>query len=643
MSEPKPLPRNRLKTRSGCIRCKQRRIKCDETHPSCNQCTRRADECPGYKRPLKWSSKYEVGGECRTITRPQGPDRTACKRITNALGTMPPPATISPLESTTFDGLLASNAGDMYTNSAQDFPGLGQTVVAINNSGSETRSSHLIGSGGDLLNIHIPELQHPASMTGSPSLEPPMPLYLEEEEDTGIFRHYFIRVCRINSCFDSHMNFLRIEVGNMMASCPLIYHCVLSMSAAHLATQKPSMITAALNHRAKATSCLKSEVMRIDEGRQLNSRALGHNPAEALLGSILLGMTDGWHNPSFLGTTHLHGARALFSKWMATESDPAASPSAVCSARTREFMIGTMSYWEAMASFFMNQSLDAISYLDVFCDQGASYTFHPNPWTGICTPLFIYLAKAGTLARQRSLIRQISMVTTSTNIQKQLASDLLQCARQTEVSLLQYGYPTTDRIGDTGDPLTPVSHLLKLAQIYRLAGLLEIYQNFPELLDLPESEGGTSFAQLTPTNKILHIAIAILTIIAATPRSSGVNCLLTIPLIIAGSALQPARKLSSGCQQGTRWTTLSAEILSIPSQDGVHIYWRDFVRERLQALRSYVGVATISRAIDIIEKVWNRADIETAASYGNTGCPLVAELIHWTDVMIEEKLETILG
>ena len=43
------------------------KIKCDETHPHCSQCTRKGYECPGYKRPLKWSSKHEVasGNEAR--------------------------------------------------------------------------------------------------------------------------------------------------------------------------------------------------------------------------------------------------------------------------------------------------------------------------------------------------------------------------------------------------------------------------------------------------------------------------------------------------------------------------------------------------------------------------------------------------
>ncbi|KAF2166973.1 hypothetical protein M409DRAFT_66473 [Zasmidium cellare ATCC 36951] len=33
------------KSRLGCLECKRRRVKCDETHPACNNCTRRSTPC----------------------------------------------------------------------------------------------------------------------------------------------------------------------------------------------------------------------------------------------------------------------------------------------------------------------------------------------------------------------------------------------------------------------------------------------------------------------------------------------------------------------------------------------------------------------------------------------------------------------
>ena len=38
----------------GCITCKAKRLKCDETKPTCQQCARRSVACGGYKKDFKW-------------------------------------------------------------------------------------------------------------------------------------------------------------------------------------------------------------------------------------------------------------------------------------------------------------------------------------------------------------------------------------------------------------------------------------------------------------------------------------------------------------------------------------------------------------------------------------------------------------
>lgn len=46
-----PRPRKKRvhsKVKTGCATCRTRRVKCDETKPACNQCTKGKRECPGY-------------------------------------------------------------------------------------------------------------------------------------------------------------------------------------------------------------------------------------------------------------------------------------------------------------------------------------------------------------------------------------------------------------------------------------------------------------------------------------------------------------------------------------------------------------------------------------------------------------------
>lgn len=44
------------KSRAGCITCKRRRSKCDETKPGCLECEKRGLECEGYATAFKWKS-----------------------------------------------------------------------------------------------------------------------------------------------------------------------------------------------------------------------------------------------------------------------------------------------------------------------------------------------------------------------------------------------------------------------------------------------------------------------------------------------------------------------------------------------------------------------------------------------------------
>jgi hypothetical protein len=44
----------------GCITCKKKRLKCDETKPGCLQCQKRSVPCEGYKKDFKWRSFEEA-------------------------------------------------------------------------------------------------------------------------------------------------------------------------------------------------------------------------------------------------------------------------------------------------------------------------------------------------------------------------------------------------------------------------------------------------------------------------------------------------------------------------------------------------------------------------------------------------------
>ncbi|PMD32911.1 hypothetical protein L207DRAFT_172832 [Hyaloscypha variabilis F] len=77
------------KSRNGCITCKAKRLKCDETKPSCQQCHKRSVVCGGYKKDFKWRPFEET-----TFSNKVAPTRQ--KRNSIVLNKPPDPPAASP-------------------------------------------------------------------------------------------------------------------------------------------------------------------------------------------------------------------------------------------------------------------------------------------------------------------------------------------------------------------------------------------------------------------------------------------------------------------------------------------------------------------------------------------------------------------
>lgn len=51
-----PKNKNKTKSRKGCLTCKRKRLKCDETKPTCLNCAKKKVICGGYATKYKWKS-----------------------------------------------------------------------------------------------------------------------------------------------------------------------------------------------------------------------------------------------------------------------------------------------------------------------------------------------------------------------------------------------------------------------------------------------------------------------------------------------------------------------------------------------------------------------------------------------------------
>ncbi len=68
-TQPRRKRASKPKVRTGCTTCKIRRVKCDETQPSCNRCTSTGRKCDGYE----FTHDQASSAQALTISRPQAP------------------------------------------------------------------------------------------------------------------------------------------------------------------------------------------------------------------------------------------------------------------------------------------------------------------------------------------------------------------------------------------------------------------------------------------------------------------------------------------------------------------------------------------------------------------------------------------
>lgn len=298
-----------------------------------------------------------------------------------------------------------------------------------------------------------------------------------------------------------------------------------------------------------------------------------------------------------------------------------------------------MAYWEAVASFLVDQDIDTFEYLiPIAVHDDDLPLMSANPWTGIATILFIYLSKVGSIARQLHHLRKLSSFGAFSGTFEGAKKTLLESARHLEEVVARYVIPAPRQVEDTGDCFTPTGHFETLAKVYQLSILLELYRMFPELVTQqlsgpPSMRPEETGRQEHYLNHLNGLAINILTLLASIPETSGTRAVQMLPLIIAGSTLQNGEAVSN--RPGTE-----NQILALfRSRESIQ-HWRSFTRSRLQDIDRHVGLETVRRASEIIEKTWEIGDKEVLELGRDSK---IVSPVQWIDVMTKERLETVLG
>ncbi|EXL80381.1 hypothetical protein FOPG_06015 [Fusarium oxysporum f. sp. conglutinans race 2 54008] len=630
--ESKRCRTKKAKTRTGCSICKRRKVKCDEQLPGCKRCAKIGVECPGYHKPVKWSAKYEryMVDSSPTADNSFSWFDSGARNLSNL---------IQPKSDS--ESVETQNDNDSEVQAPGPF------TQGSSSSLSDARE-HL----EDMLEMHPPSTltsEQPSALCDDVQADEEFSLapdalhddslcltsYTPTLQTSLILDHYFTTVCHFNSSFDSANNPFRSEVARMMADSPLLFGCVLSMSAAHLyqGDKNSSYIplefqTEAMSHLSQTLSKLPvSKECEVDDNRPtaLVSREKILNVSDDLLLSIIfLGMTAAWHDVSATGLPHLHGSRQLFRSWITLNKLTDINKRRNMT-RTQIFVVSSMVYWEAMSSALFDQQYEGLSHLTIFCDPHPPALVQPCPWTGVATPIFVFLAKTLTLVRNNQALKSLRVFETGEIHRRALYAELLAKATSLEREIVGYRLPYLGLIDDIGDPCTTPDHLLAISRCYRLAALLELYSAFPETTRREERLDGAIDLHHgdDKTHLVMGLAFSILEILEKIPDDSGTISIQLLSLLIAGSVLGPISPRGED-EEPKRLETLRL---------------RAFVRQRIHKMYAAVRLGPIGNVMLILEEVWSRMDMLPAVQNGN---PMISSF-HWIDIMSEKRLETIFG
>ncbi|KAI1609046.1 fungal-specific transcription factor domain-containing protein [Exophiala viscosa] len=622
----RPIPRRN--SRAGCATCKARRIKCDASVPGCLNCSRRSFTCPGYTRVLQWKEKHQVAQSASFVNDPD-PNIPA--------ETLKPDARIK--------GKVGASRDDSQLDNEYQHCSLGTQYRAIPplSTNNDPFSSPILQKQPSPPATPRDEALVVRNATTTIATLRPSHLRSLNDRTVLLMAHYFRKICVINSCFDSFANPFRTEIPGLMATSRLVQCCILSMSAAHLRSARPEWSFDSLEYLTAAVSELMTEVNAVSSDSSL-STYVDQRLDNALLGAIMLGMTTSWHPSSGLGLEHIAGSRALFRTWIRHNFGSGRKDDENLSRLS--LYLGLHAYWEAMASFLIDQDPGQLDYLQVAFTIPPTQVARIHPWTGVSAIPWVYLAKVGCMVRlKRNLANcgvrgrwESSIIGATVSSLGKLEEDAWKLAGQ----IMTYSVPSDEQIEDTFDTNTTKSHLKNLARCCQLAALLELQRSFDAVheqqavldwISHADAAEAQKNASLLYTDTIRELSLRILQLLSDVPTNSGTQALHHLPLLIAGSVLLPhimkqsPRTLLQKSIAERRDINEDATVSTID-------FWRNFVMGRLTSLQRAVNLNGHRKIRLLLQEIWARGDALIWHPQA-----LSAGYLHWVDVMEEKDLQ----
>ncbi|KIW68841.1 hypothetical protein PV04_04761 [Phialophora macrospora] len=635
------------RARTGCARCKERKLKCDETKPRCIRCQKRNTICPGFGQSTSVADSKPIAqaetptledGFATATTQSEG----GCDKTELGLSSLKMMAPIHDLgcfgenDIFNFDTPAATSLLDLSWSGVVD-PDLND----ITPNSFETDTTSVASTGASLLSIH----DNSSRLLSDGRLSRYFPVQLsrksadptsqdqDQDQDqtnspgslsrvmhdysTLLVEYYFKDVAGIFSCYDSHLNPFRSTVSKVWQTSDPVFYALQSMAAACLSDVVPSLHAVGAKLRHAAMTCIDTDIRDSKVG------------AGSLLALIMLGLSASWHDPNDLGREQFRHARTIMG---ALNTGQAPTFLELNNKRNLRFFEEAMIYWEMLLSYVsddMSVALPPTQGPGLEFDSVRELSF-PHPWTGIAREAQVLVFEVGRLVRrERQRIKKRPLFTSLADIDK--SYKVINTAEGLALRLRELRLPSEQAIVSPGDSQTPVQHLLTVAELYRLTGLLQLHRVFPDLLsDYGDGDTQLEFddtGQISADSinrRLTASAVEIVNLLRTIPIESATKCVQPFFFVAVASELRilPAEPFGKVSKAGGPMATGPSAVQVLEA--------RKFVISRLSTFEHVLPAKPVRQMIQIVTLTWEYIDKGMADVY-------------WMDVMTEKGWETTMG
>ena len=519
--------------------CKQKRLKCDEAKPFCNQCVRRGRTCPGYRREIRWST---IISSVHGKTRPPPDDSNqepAGDPLSHAgLGRTEPlqhhavTSSIDPqlgADATDWNAVLDTDFWPQPSCVSQDWTSLDADSTQVSRPEIDWTDwtdgvdlsmpiADEIESAGAIENMQTSLTTLPATFSETPQTRshPSALMPSRKVNDLGfpcpnpvdisttLVEYWFSHVCSMWCTYDSPQNWYRTLAGNTWRHSEPVYYALQAMSASvlvdslpHLKRTLPALTTQAAQSIQRAVQANLS--LQGEQARSL--------PTDVLLAVMGMGTSICWADPRQLGFWFLDQARGLLKRY-GDEGDVILDANGQ---QTVEHFRQALTYWEMLANVVtknyqnslkakrskfkrrirramsMNESSADTDAIGAAVSSAGQFPKPPgkpapmHPWTGVSSEIQQVFGLVMGLCQNRCVARVSDTILSTDDLCDALCD--IELAHDLEKEILSFDFVGDANVpsNETGDPNAPLSHLIDTAEAYRLASLLHLYLAFSDL------------------------------------------------------------------------------------------------------------------------------------------------------------------